>query len=124
MDIFQRENWLHLEQAVESYTTQEDGKTIKASLKLGLLYLIKNACKILKGTYLIRDEDDRAANIDQFLAVLNLNESYLFGDDTYHVNQRRESKLRRPVEKPDKGDLKKLRHFTLERIEQLVEDNF
>lgn len=52
-DIFQRENWLHLEQAVESYTTQEDGKTMKASLKLGLLYLIKNACKILKGTYLI-----------------------------------------------------------------------
>lgn len=56
--------------------------------------------------------------------MLNLSESYLFGDATYHVNQRRESKLRRPVEMPDERDLKKLRHFTLERIEQLVEDNF
>ncbi|XP_041456679.1 uncharacterized protein LOC121408987 isoform X1 [Lytechinus variegatus] len=97
-DVFQRENWVHLEQAVESCTIKEDGKTIKVALKLGLLYLIRNACKILKGTYLIQDEDSRAEDIDKFLAVLDLNQSYLFGDATYHVNKKRKSKLRRPSE--------------------------
>ena len=59
--MFRRSNFRHLEEAVEEYTKANpaSGTGAKSGLKLALFYLLKSTSKILRGTYLIEDNDER-----------------------------------------------------------------
>ena len=50
-----------------------------------LYYLINRACKIIKGTYLVDDNDEKADGIDKFTEVFEVNQNYLFEDESYAV---------------------------------------
>ncbi|KAJ8048441.1 hypothetical protein HOLleu_00761 [Holothuria leucospilota] len=90
---------------------------------MGLYYLIKKACKIIKATHLV-GEDDEASEIDKFVAVLELNHDFIFGDATYQINNNRQRNLRKPAALPLEDDVNKLRNFTLENIASLTSDSF
>ena len=79
-DIFQRVNFKILEEAIEDITTC-DG-TLKYGTKNSLYYLLKSYSKIMMAHYLSNDEDERAKEIENFRHVLELNQSFLFGDAT------------------------------------------
>nr|XP_054761399.1 uncharacterized protein LOC129267799 [Lytechinus pictus] len=124
-DLMQRSNFQHLEVAVQQYTERREegeGLGVKAGLKLGVFYLLKSSSKILKAMYLMDDKDNEADQIDRFTAVLDLQHNQIFGDATYHLNKRREEKLRRPSGQPLEADIKAVRDYTTSRITKLLED--
>ncbi|XP_011661625.2 uncharacterized protein LOC105437092 [Strongylocentrotus purpuratus] len=127
-DMMQRANFRHLEEALERYTERNeetDSVTgVKAGLKLGIYYLLKSAAKILKATYLMDDNDRAAEDLDRFTAVLELQHNHMFGDATYLLNKRREEKLRRPSDQPLETDIKAIRNYTTETINDIVMDEF
>ena len=51
--------------------------------------------KIVKGTFIVNHEDDKATEIDKSFVVLELNHASLFGD-AYKINMSRQTKLRQP----------------------------
>ena len=122
-DMFVRSNLRMLEAAIEKCTESVDTGE-KSGLKIALYYLLKKAAKILKASYLMDDEDDKAAEIDKFVHVLALNENILFGSAVYALNQRRQTRLRRPAQLPADDDVKRLRPFTVSSIQSLVNDPF
>jgi len=122
-DMFVRSNFRMLEAAIEKCTESVDTGE-KSGLKIALYYLLKKAAKNLKASYLMDDEDDKAAEIDKFVHVLALNENILFGSAVYALNQRRQTQLRRPAQLPADDDLKRLRQFTVSSIQSLVNDPF
>lgn len=120
-DIFKRANFRHLEEAIERYTTKDasDGTSaVKAGLKLALYYLLKGASKVMRGMYLIDDQDTQANDVANWVIVLDINKDLVFGDASYKLNQAREEKLRRPEQHPEDDDIKKIRRSTLNTINE------
>ncbi|XP_070181181.1 uncharacterized protein [Littorina saxatilis] len=68
----------------------------------------------------IGEGDEAAAEVDKFIAVLELNKDFLFGDATYAINKNRQVKLRKPEEMPLEVDMEKLRTHTVDEVEVLL----
>ena len=118
-----RRNFVVLVDAIESYT-RSDTDEVKSGLKINLYYLIRKMVKIQKGTYLMNDCDEMAAELDKFQEVLSLNYNLVFSDATYNLNRRRQIKLRRPEELPSEDDVAKLKEYTIQQTEKLLQDKF
>ena len=71
--------------------SSDNGK-VKPGLKIALAYVLKTASKIMKASFLMDDKDEEAAEIDKFVAVLNLNHNYVFGDAQYLLQKGRQIK--------------------------------
>lgn len=123
-DMFIRTHFTSLERAIEDMTLKEDGKTLSAGLKLGLRYLIQNSAEILQGYYLINNNDYQAKEIEKFLRVFKMKRFYIFGDAEYKIKKDRQVKLRKPQEMPGEDDLKNIKGYTLQRIQDLTTDSF
>lgn len=121
-EILQRESFPTLEEAIDRYTTREMEGGIKAGLKMSLFYLLKSMAKIVKATYLVKNEDNKANEIDKFLQVLDLNQNIIFGDAVYTLNLNRQTKLRLPEELPKDEDVELLRNHTITRLQFLSAD--
>ncbi|PIK40701.1 hypothetical protein BSL78_22456 [Apostichopus japonicus] len=121
-DMFERKSFNSLKEAIAAYTG--DGEELKLGLKLGIYYLLKKCCKIVKATHLVKHEDKEAEEIDRFVAVLELNYNFVFGDATYQINKNRQTNLRKPAALPVEEDIQKLRKFMLSTIRSMTEDEF
>ena len=119
LDMLERRNFPTLEQAIGTYTTHDE-TDLKAGLKASLYYLLKTMAKIVKGTFIVKHEDEKAAEIDKFVVVLELNHASLFGDATYKINLSRQTKLRRPQNLPVDEDVAKVREYTVRTIESIT----
>jgi len=108
-----RRNFECLSGAIDDYTTSTTTNETKAGLKISLYYLIKRLCKIVKGQYLIEEDDENASAIDKFVDVLDLQSDLIFGDATCTLNLNRQLKLRRPQQLPAEDDVKKLKSYIL-----------
>jgi hypothetical protein len=122
-DMLIRSNFDMLADAIEACTTKED-KTLKAGLKTLMYYGIKNFAKITRGSFLIRNQDDKAHEISKFVDVLELNHNIIFGDATYELNKNRQVKLRRPQQLPDENDVARLKTYVVGRLASLLEDPY
>ena len=105
--MMERQIFRALDQAIGKYTTRDD-TYLKAGLKASIHYLLKTMARIVKGTFIVNHEDDKATEIDKFIVVLELNHASLFGDATYKINLSRQTKLRRPHNLPVDEDLSKV----------------
>ena len=123
-EMFKRENFGVLSEAIQDYTTQAESLEIKCGLKTALYYLIKKACKIIKSTHLMDRRDEAAAEIDRFVSVFELNHEFVFGDAVYLTNNRRQKSLRKPAELPIENDVAKLRQHTINKVTRMVTDEF
>lgn len=136
MDLFNRVNYFHLCEAISNYTTTKDNK-VKSGLKVSLIYLIKTAALILKGTVLTQslsqetssEENTKkalnAANeIDLFLSVFNHMQDFVFGDAHYTLNKNRQVRLRKPCMLPKEEDVKTLKEFVVSRMKEIVAAKF
>ena len=121
-DMYKRNNFRHLEEAIDVYTSRTvAGTGIKAGLKIALYYLLKSTSKILRGMYLIDDQDEKSSDVANWVVVLEMNKDLIFGDATYAISKNREETLRRPQRHPEEEDLQKIRRHTLKRIGDLCE---
>ena len=107
LDMFMRCNFINLKQAIENYTEKENAK-IKAGLKHVLYYLLTSTAHIIKGTFLMKDEDHKADQIDKFLSMFKLWKNHIFGDAQYQLNKARQRHLRKPSELPLEKDVAKV----------------
>ena len=136
MDLFNRVNYFHLCDAISNYTTTKDNK-VKSGLKVSLIYLIKTAALILKGTVLTQslsqetssEENtkkalDAANEIDLFLSVFNHMQDFVFGDAHYTLNKNRQVRLRKPCMLPMEEDVKTLKEFVVSRMKEIVAAKF
>lgn len=108
---------------MRTYCLKGEGNStddLKHGLKTALYYLLKKTSKLIKGSYLIDDEDKKAEEIDRFVEVLELNHDYLFGDAVYAVNKARNEKLRKPSSLPFEEDILNVRNYTLEHISSIM----
>ena len=58
----------------------------KPGFKIGLFYLIKVSIKLVKGSFLIKDNENDARRIDNFLWVFELLKDTIFSDVLEQVN--------------------------------------
>ena len=123
MDMFKRNNFKILEDTIYTLTTDDYGK-VKNGLKLGFGYILRKVCKYLQGEFLINGEDAKAFEIDRFSAVLNYHWRTLFGDAEYATVMQRQTVLRKPHNLPSEEDIKVLRDFTTQKIQELVADEY
>ena len=87
--------------------------------------LLRNVCSVLKGTYLCTpSNEDKAAEIERFLAVLKLKWSQIFCDAEYQAAMRRQNHLRKPTQLPDENSLAKLREYTIGQLARLTRDGY
>ena len=100
-----------------------DCENEKPSLKLGLGYMLKTCCKIMKGTYLVEKKDEEAQETDIFSSILELNWGILFSKAVGIIEKKRQEKLRSPCEMPLE-DVLKLNKFNKEKIQEMMDDDY
>ncbi|XP_071823694.1 uncharacterized protein [Apostichopus japonicus] len=120
-DMFQSGNFYCLTEAISSYSGE--GNELKPGLKIGLFYLLKKSCKIVKATHLVEGQNASAEEIDQFVAILELNHNYLFGDAKHQIDQSRKANLRNPAALPLEEDVKKLQNYISTVITTMMEND-
>ena len=59
-------------------------------MKTAYYYLLNKFAKVVKTSFLVRDNNEKAAEIDKFLEVLALNQHIVFGNATYVLNKNRQ----------------------------------
>ena len=118
-DMLNRSFFYHLEDAINSITLKQDDE-IKAGLKLALGYMLVKIAKTMKGHYFINNMDEKADDVDKFMSVLKLKWTTLFGDAEYKVDKDRNTRLRKPAALPVEDDIKTIRNYTVNRIQQLL----
>jgi len=109
--------------ALSAITVKEDNG-LKAGLKLSLGYLLKKAARFIKCEFIIDGKDDEMRETDKFLSLLDGSWGYLFNSAQIELEANRESNLRRPRSLPLEEDVQKLRTYVLNRIKQMVDDEF
>lgn len=121
-DMLHRTHFEYLENAVEELSQDSNANNeLKAGTKLGLGYVLKTAAKVMKGKYLIDNNDDKARDVDNFSTVLSLNWADLFGDAECKVITNRQERLRQPARLPNDDDVAKIRDYTVSAISELCD---
>ena len=121
VDMLERRNFPALEHAIEQYT--RSGGELKAGLKGLLYYLLKKMAAAVRATFIINHEDAKASEVEQFVVVLEMHHTSLFGDATYQVNVNRQTKLRRPQSLPSDSTVAKVMEFTVDTIKDIIYRN-
>ena len=103
---------------------QNDDGSLKTGKKISLFYLLKKAAKILKGTYLVQDNESAARDVENFVQVLDFNSSIVFGDATYELNKSKNTKLRKPQRMPEEADIQKVRQHNIQVVQRLTSDEY
>ena len=93
--IFRRENISTLREAVEKYTSHRSERRVKPGFKIGLFYLIKVSIKLVKASFLIKDNENDATRIDNFRWVFELLRDTIFSDVLEQVNTDRKIKIQK-----------------------------
>ncbi|KAK6476632.1 hypothetical protein HHUSO_G23081 [Huso huso] len=84
----------------------------------------KNTAKIMKATYLIEDQDQKAEGIDKFVSILNMRWPSVFGDAEYAVVKSGQEKLRKPAQLPFESDIERVRKYTVQKTKSLLNEEY
>lgn len=104
-DMFSREHFKSLTEAIQTLTYDETEGKLKPGLKLCLYFVLKKANKINKASFLVSRLDEDASEIDKFVEILDLNTNLIFGDVHYEIQKNRQVRLRKPAELPLEADI-------------------
>ena len=95
-----------------------------ASLKVAIGYLIKTACDVMKGVYLIENNDLLAKEVEDFKSVLDLFWGRIFASAVETVELRRQERLRKPARLPAEYDVARVREHMCARLNALLSDEY
>ena len=122
-DMFLWRNFAKLEGAIERVTISEHSSSLKHGLKNGLYYLLENSTIILMSSYVGKDNDEKAAEIQHFVHFLELNHDAVFTDTVYAINKSRKERLRMPEQMANNHNVQQLNLYTEKQIRVQVCQN-
>ena len=93
--IFRKENISTLTEAVEKYTSYRSERRVKPGFKIGLFSVIKVSIKLVKASFLIKDNENDARSIDNFRWVFELLKDTIFSDVLEQVNTHKKIKIQK-----------------------------
>ena len=93
-------------------------------MRLSLGYLLKTAAKVMKANCIINDHLGDAEEVDRFLSVLDLNWGFMFGRSQLAVETKMQAVLRKPQAMPLEEDVTKLKEFTIDSIDKILNDPY
>ena len=111
-----REQFTDRKQAILNMSNNDD----KPTLKVAVGFLLKSAAKNMKGTYLVEGNDQKAKDMDTFLAILDLEWSCLFSKALWKIDERKQEHLRRPRQLPLEDDVEKINTWMTREIDRLL----
>ncbi|XP_030840614.1 uncharacterized protein LOC115923643 [Strongylocentrotus purpuratus] len=123
-DMFSREHFESLTEAIQTLTYDETEGKLKPGLKLCLYFVLKKASKITKASFLVSRLDEDASEIDKFVEILDLNQNLIFGDAHYEIQKNRQVRLRKPAELPLEADIEALKTYTQKKVTEIISDEF
>ena len=126
IDMFHRRNYYILEQACLAYTSRDVDSMLgdKSGLMISVYYLLIDAAKKIRVHHLVREDNASAADAAEFLDVLAFNKHSLIGGAVYNLNKNRQTSLRRTQNLPPEEEVQKMRTYTVDRINSLLQDNY
>lgn len=126
-DLLDYSKFSLLEKALDLLSRRSEDDTDispKAGLKLSLGYLLKTACTVLKGEYLISDNTGKCLEIDRFSAVLEAKWPSLFASAKVHIDLKRQTTLRKPEQLPQEDAVERLRDYTITKMDNMLQDPY
>ena len=114
------EYWKYLREVIDRLTVKEElgSSTVKHGLKMNIHYTLLKFADVLIGESLEKKEP--TDDLEAFKKVLKHHQNSFFGDAIYKINKLRQEALRLPERIPDESYVKKLRDFSLKKIEELT----
>ena len=121
-ELFVVGHFYELEDAIRvvCQTDSDADKKMKAGLKIALGALLRMSAKILAADYIIRQQREKAIEVECFEKVFNMNYSKLFNDAEYQLKEKRQRENRKPTALPNEGDLDKLRTHVNKCISEAI----
>lgn len=123
-EMFNIDYYEELKQAIGNMTRDKESNKIKNGLKLTLKYLVKDVCDAMHVYYLKRKENQKAADLGNYMVVLSKSWSSFFKNAEESIITKRLTELRAPVKLPSKSDIVKLRDHTKKTIQDLTGDGY
>jgi hypothetical protein len=118
-EMFDMDHYEELKIAIANMTWDQETGKYKNGLKLTLKYLVKDVCDAMHVYYLKKKENQKAADLGNYMLVLNKSWSSFFKNAEESVITKRLTELRTPVKLPTKLDIIKLRDYTKSAIQDL-----
>ena len=109
---------------IANMTMDKETVKMKNGLKLTLKYLVKDVCDAMHVFYLKKKDNQKAADLGNYMLVLSKSWSSFFKNAEESVITKRLTELRAPVKLPSKSDIIKLRDCTKSTIQDLTGDRF
>ena len=123
LDVIHKKNFFDLELALDTLC-YDDKKSDKYGMRLIFGNNILSAATILKGVFMVMEKTtEQLKQVEEFLFLLKLEWSHLFGKSLKKAEQVRDTKSRRPVQLPHDDDLKTIRKYVSQQIQMLSEED-
>ena len=119
VDLFCRDNFYNLCDAVEDITTSEGSKP---GLRQKLFYLIVKSCKKLRDHFFVDKKEDLSNEIQNFLTAVKSSQEMFLSSALYEIEIAKLRKTRKPCMLPLEEDIKLLHVHILERMKFLTDD--
>lgn len=118
-DMFIRDNFYTLSDALDDITNNEDG--MKAGLRQKAYYLIIGASKRLRDKFFIEKQEDLSKEIGSFLAAVKSSEELFLSNAQYNLENARLTTIRKPCRLPLEEDIKVLHSYIQRRLKELAD---
>ena len=119
-DLYERNYLQTLKEAFNTLCTGEEGE--KYGLKVNLNSIFQRSMKILAGYYSEAKLDSKVKELERFKKAYNFNLPDIVGKARYHTEKNSLKKARLPKNLPVEDDMRKLKHFLVQEINETVEN--
>jgi integrase len=119
-DLFKHKNFNILTDAYNNYTYNEEEQKNKASLQVGISYLLRGSAETLYAIYLIREEDEKADEVQKFMVILKSQWSEMTNKANHAILIRSQEITRRPINLPLEEDIKAIKDYTVTACDQML----
>ena len=111
-NIFEKNNFNIVSQAVHDVATTEGGKSLE-STKVAIAYLLKGAAGLLVAHYYINDQDDKARAVEIFGIVLEQMWKPMVNRSNFAILRRSQEINRLPKKTPNRRERDPTKHLHL-----------
>jgi integrase len=117
-DLFDKENFDLVTESMKTITMAEK-KNQKHSLKVHLAHNLRSAAKIMQAVYLIKDQTEKATEVEVFLKVLAILWKGMVNKSVYKIKKRGQQRLRKPQRLPEEKNLRKIKDYISDSLKSL-----
>lgn len=118
LDLFDRDNFDHLSDAVENITKYEDQK-MKAGQRKNYYYLLRRTGKKFRDRLYQMRDDALSNEVNSFLRVLKSNQDILLNKALYNLEKTKQKKSRKPCQFPKEEDINSLFKYIKTKLKLL-----